>query len=56
MAHITKPIKEQAENSSFGGSNIVVHELRLIDKNWRNANEDGTREAEFPSRPRMAFK
>jgi hypothetical protein len=41
MAHITKPIKEKAENNSFGGLNIVF-----------NTNEDGTREDEFPSRLR----
>jgi hypothetical protein len=40
MAHITKPRKEKVENTSFGGL-IVVHERSLIDKNWRNTNEDG---------------
>jgi hypothetical protein len=48
MAHITKPMKEKAENSSFGGTAIVVHELGLIDKIWVNTNEDGTREGGFP--------
>jgi len=57
MAHITKPMKEKAENTSFGGGGaIVVHERSLIDKNWRNTDEDGTREGGFPSRPRVAFK
>jgi hypothetical protein len=45
-------MKEKAENSSLL---IVVHERSLIDKNWRNTNEDGTREGGFPSRPRVAF-
>jgi hypothetical protein len=55
MAHITKPMKEKAEYTSFGY--IVVHECSLIDKNWRNTEmktEQGI--GQFPSRPRVAFK
>jgi len=55
MAHIMKPMKEKAEYSSFKWL-IVVPERSPIDKNWRNTDEDGTREDESPCRPRWLLK